>query len=352
MNPSSFHTASTRTQLTPLLAALGLLAAGVVSAGPLYQCQRLESTGLSGSAANALNGRNVILGKNFDGVVKWRKTSAQPLTRYPGTSQVYPSGINNDGVAVATVAVGGFPVSKVAVRWSADGAYAALDQSTADDAYANGINNLGEIAGQLDFGSYTEAGVWSAAGVWHALPTPSGTLYPEAVAINDKGTVIGTASTAQGIEARPVRWKDGQAKQLERLPGQGPSWPSGINDHGQIVGHSGWHAVTWLNGKVHALQGNGSKGSNAVSVNRSGEIVGFLSWWTEPVYWPAYDAAPIGVADLVGAGGCTGPDGEPAVVTELAAINNQGVIAATGEWVDSSGTTVQSAFRLRPVQAE
>jgi uncharacterized membrane protein len=148
-----------------------------------------------------------------------------------------------------------------------------------------------------------------------------------------------------------VRWKDGKAKLLERLPGEGPSRPNAINDLGQIVGESVGNAVTWLNGKVYALPGDGAEGSNAVGVNHAGQIVGFLSY-SKPVFWPSYTAAPIAVADLLGDGGCTGPNGEVATVTELAAINNHGVIAATGEWKDSSGSTVKRAFRLRPVTAQ
>jgi probable HAF family extracellular repeat protein len=342
--------ATARSRLTPVFTALGLLAGGGVAAGPLYTCHRLDATNPYDSQASAINDRSVVLGKNVDGAVKWGKKWTQQLSRYPNTAQVYPSDINHDGIVVGSVTVGGFPLRSVAVRWGADGSPVALPQSTADHAYANGINNLGEIAGQLDFGPYTEAGVWSTAGVWRALPAPAGTVYPSAIAINDKGTVIGVASTISGSDARAVRWKDGQARLLERLPGQGPTWPSAINEAGQIVGHSNWNAVTWLRGKVHALPGDGATGSNAVSVNSRGEIVGFLSWWT-PVYWPSRTAAPMAVADLLGDGSCTGPAGEEAKVTQLAAINNRGVIAATGEWKNSSGFTVQGAFRLQPVEA-
>ncbi len=338
----------------PVLAALGLLATAAANAAPVYKCQRLDSEGLYDSEANAINDRNVVVGRGraINGAVKWDKKTVQPLAQCAGVTGAFPSGINNDGIVVGSAELGGYPIRKRAVRWSADGSCAALDQLTAEDAYANGINNRGEIAGYLDFLSYKEAGVWSATGVWRALPTPSGTKYPEAIAVNANGTVIGTAFATTPFEARPVRWKDGQAKLLERLPGQGPSWPSAINDLGQIVGHSGWNAVTWLNGKVYALPGDGATGSNAVGVNHAGQIVGFLSYFSKPVYWPSYTAAPIAVADLLGDGGCTGPNGEVATVTKLAAINNHGVIAATGEWQDSSGSTVKRAFRLQPVTAQ
>lgn len=331
-------------------AAAGLLATTAANATPVYKCQRLDSEKLSESEAGAINDRNVVVGWAYDGVAKWGKKVDHLLARCPDEIAAVASGINNDGIAVGTVEVAPFPTHKLAVRWSADGSCQVLDRLTADDAFANGINNLGEIAGSL---GYSKAGVWSATGVWHALPTPSGTVYPEAMAINDNGTVVGKAFAANGPGILAIRWKDGRAQRLDALPGMSKdvTVPSAINEHGQIVGSSGGNAVTWLTGKVYALPGDGAPGSSAVGVNRAGQIVGLVSY-TTPVYWPSYTAAPIAVADLLSDGGCTGPNGEVATVTGLAAINNHGVIAATGEWKDSSGSTVNSAFRLQPVTAQ
>jgi uncharacterized membrane protein len=352
---STVTPAFARTRLAPVFAALGLLAAGAAIAAPVYKCQRLDSDNLNGTGgeASAINDRNVVVGWAYDGVVKWNKKADHLLGRCPSETGAVPAGINNDGIVAGTVQVGGFPIHRSAARWNADGSCHVLDQLTADHAYARGINNRGEIAGQLVYVNDDVAGVWSATGEWKALPTPSGTEFPSALAINDSGTVVGFARHADGPGMVAIRWKDGRAKRLPFLPNvsDNSTWASGINEQGQIVGHSGWHAATWFNGEVHALPGDGLEGSNAVSVNRAGQIVGFLSW-TQPVYWPAYTAAPIAVADLLAGGGCTGPHGETATVTALAAINDRGVIAATGEWKDASGSTVQSVFRLQPVQAE
>jgi len=349
MNSATRFSTSTRAQLMPVLAALGLLATTAAGAAPVYKCQRLDSEKLSDSQAGAINDRNVVVGWAYDGVAKWSKKADRLLARCTDEVAAVPSGINNDGIAVGTVEVAPFPTHKQAVRWSADGSCHVLDQLTANNAYANGINNLGEVAGNLD----SEVGVWSATGVWHALPTPSGAVYPDAIAINDSGTVVGKAFAANGPGTLAIRWKDGRAKRLDSLPGMSEdvTVPRAINDGGQIVGHSGWNAVTWLNGKVYALPGDGAEGSSAVGVNRAGQIIGFLSY-SKPVYWSSYTAAPIALADLMDDGGCTGPNGEIATVTELAAINNHGVIAATGEWKDSSGSTVNSAFSLQPVAAQ
>lgn len=73
-----------------------------------------------------------------------------------------------------------------------------------------------------------------------------------AVAINDRGQVIGTSSTASG-RYHAFIWQDGVMTDLGVLPGKSNSKAAAINDRGQVVGDSDDRAFLWQHKRMTDL---------------------------------------------------------------------------------------------------
>lgn len=133
-------------------------------------------------------------------------------------------------------------------------------------------------------------------GVMTALPTLGGN-NDEAFGVNDSGQVVGIAETAtqdptcvppQVLDFDAVIWgpRPGHIQQLPVFPGDSVAAALAINDKGQVVGTSGVcaaptslalgvHAVLWRHGSVIDLGGFGGVMNNAgLAVNNVGQVVG------------------------------------------------------------------------------
>src|SRR5205085_1782379 len=109
----------------------------------------------------------------------------------------------------------------------------------------------------------------------------------EAHAINNKGQIVGLSSGPHGDRA--VTWKQGKIHALP-TPGALSSAAFGINDRGQIVGQAildglGARAVLWQGGEMRVLGTlGGSTTSSAESINEHGQITGSSSTATESLH--------------------------------------------------------------------
>lgn len=123
-----------------------------------------------------------------------------------------------------------------------------------DYTYAYSVNDSGEVVG--DSGDFS-----TSLGV-HAFLWRNGTLTgldglggdSFANEINDKGLIIGVASTSSGA-SYAATWKDGKLTTLPGLSSGGSGDPTLVNEAGQVAGLSAAasgadHAVLWTNGKV------------------------------------------------------------------------------------------------------
>jgi probable HAF family extracellular repeat protein len=118
------------------------------------------------------------------------------------------------------------------------------------DVHPIALNDRGQVI------AWTGTSVDRTSGrsvLWHDGPTTDlGTLggpLTRAAAIDSGGRVVGTSTTAAGLE-RAFLWRDGAIADLGTLPGGRGSGAVAINERGQIVGWSeaadgASHAVLW-----------------------------------------------------------------------------------------------------------
>jgi probable HAF family extracellular repeat protein len=126
-----------------------------------------------------------------------------------------------------------------------------------------------------------------------------GGRWSEAVAINERGQIVGTSATKSG-KPHAFLWENGRMHDLGAF---GPKWRTGataINDQGQVIGFAlhelgseprDWpeHAFLWERGTLRDL-GTGTRSgfgvSEALDINESGQIAGVIV--TDPTTWHAF----------------------------------------------------------------
>lgn len=208
------------------------------------------------------------------GVVQYRLTD---LTVQSGMD--YAFGINNGGQVVGRRPTGeldtyGNPVYH-AVVWS-NGSATDLHPFDVGTSCALGINDAGEVVGQVFIDGLHGQGFLSAGGTMRIFETDTG-----AKGINGAGLVVGGGSVAGG-GMRPLAWQNGQARDLS-IPGGRSAGAIDVNAAGQIVGESETaserHAILWDAGRAYDLNDmatspDGWVLAEATGINAAGQIVG------------------------------------------------------------------------------
>ena len=149
---------------------------------------------------------------------------------------------------------------------------------------ASAINDLGIIAGSMDFtGGYTAALDW--AGKVFNLGTPGPTFnLSQATAINDKGEVVGYAiDSANNNFTAAFFYANGVMANIGSLDNLPYTTATAINREGVVVGYSapgnfsgpGTKAFVYYKGKIFALPTPSNVlGSQAFGINNRDQIVG------------------------------------------------------------------------------
>jgi probable HAF family extracellular repeat protein len=157
------------------------------------------------------------------------------------------------------------------------------------DSQANGINDLGQIAGWSNGNGEPHAMLWSKQGGWQDLGTLPGGYYSQGIAINVYGAVAGFSNAADG-QWHGFLWN--AVAGMQELPFLAGYYDSasanGINNLGQVAGGSGCCAVIWQNNKEHTVQNLGTlpgqSWSTAFGINDLGQVVGWSGFiaflWT------------------------------------------------------------------------
>jgi len=233
------------------------------------------------------------LNKSGEASVNWGNTpwvyKKGKLVKLPTpTGTGAANGINDAGVVAGEV----YNNTWVhAVTWTGKQAPRDLHQmGTGSQAFA--INKAGQVVGL----TYYEEAPFGLATLWEgggqsnlgSLYTGS-TSYSRAVAINDKGWVVGSSAVYQGQEPeRAWLWQSGNLEDLATWPGASvPSRAAAINVRGQIVGfmigEGRRMASLWQHGKAYELNAlidpsDPRYGQDlldyATGINDVGEIIG------------------------------------------------------------------------------
>jgi probable HAF family extracellular repeat protein len=239
--------------------------------------------GNQGAAYGGVNNRGWVAGDaNLPGNQTehgflWRNGMMTDLGTLGGLGSGVPIPVKDDKGLI----VGGAQTSTVDPLGEFWGAAGICENSTGTQC--QGWQNLG-----LAF-------LWQN-GVMTALPTLGGN-NGQAFGVNNRGQVVGIAETAiydascippQVLDFEAVIWgpKVGQIQELPVFPGDSTAAAIAINDRGQVVGTSGIcgvpdslalgvHAVLWQNGSVTDLGSFGGVMNNAaLDINNGGQVVG------------------------------------------------------------------------------
>jgi probable HAF family extracellular repeat protein len=181
--------------------------------------------------------------------------------------------VNDRGVVVGqSEAANGRPH---AVRWERGRVVdlGVLVSGPDEASIARDINNRGDIVGGSDGPDGQRAVLWRD-GQMIDLGTLGG-RGSFAYAINDRGQIVGTSTTATG-QMHGFLWQDGQMRDLGI---QGETLPKDINNSGQVVGWSDfgqegdYFGFLWQAGSLVRLPGASVEGQ-ANAINNGSDVVG------------------------------------------------------------------------------
>jgi probable HAF family extracellular repeat protein len=212
------------------------------------------------------------------------------------------------------------------------------------------------------------------------LGTLPGGGFSEAVAINDRGQIVGESMVKGGIQ-HAFLWQNGKMRDLGTFGGKGSS-ATDINDHGQVVGEAetkaktseggtithgflwqrgkmrdlglfspedinnrgqivgtaytkSWrgHAALWEAGRMRDLGTFGGRSSHAVAINERGQVVG---WWEEKPtkrndFFPVHHGFLWQDGKMRDLGGVEVPS-PGRMSTEPMDINERGQVVGTARW--------------------
>lgn len=182
---------------------------------------------------NAINDAGVVVGSKtpmFSGdrfAFRCEGATCTRLAEAPGTGGYEVQAVNEAGVVVGNR-------DGRALRWDGDGVTVLSENARV----ANGpqaLNERGDVVGvTTDANGVRRATLWPAGGkpVDLGAPGPS-----EAVAVNDRGDVVGWSSADDPDAPRAFLWRAGKLTWLGSLGGA-HSLPVALNDRGVVVGES------------------------------------------------------------------------------------------------------------------
>jgi len=167
-----------------------------------------------------------------------------------------------------------------------------------NNSYATAANNWGQVVGLAENSTHDlgcippqvfdwEAVIWGPKpGEINELPPFSGDAVAGALAVNDRGQVVGGSGicgpVSSAVSLHAVLWRDGSVSDLGNLGGVMNNVASGINNRGEVIGLSDlagdatFHTFLWTEDK--GMQDLGTLPGDILSspqgINYQGEVVG------------------------------------------------------------------------------
>lgn len=256
-----------------------------------YSWQQIRDPGGGSASATALNNLGMVAGTIYfvgDNTRAFTWTSEGGFFRLPlppGITSMNANGINDLGQVVGEMTSGSAYYGYI---WDGQ-TYTIIDLPPMSRMiYVNDINNRGEVVGSLfhrvpPSTYFWDAFVWQD-GAWTFFRplTPAGAAVAEA--INDRGDIVGRANDSQAvyhafriINRASIEW-------LVEPPGYSSSIAYGLNNAGTVVGLVGvsqpLHAdgIVWdANGTVTYSAGTYGRDAKLYGVNGAGTAVGYYA---------------------------------------------------------------------------
>jgi len=143
---------------------------------------------------------------------------------------------------------------------------------------ANGLNNLGQVVGQVNYPNFVYAiGVYTGG----AVQVITGNANPTGHGINDAGQIVGDQSNYQAF-----LYSGGTFTTINPLPGDFETVARGINQAGDVLiyssGTSG-HAAIYSQGALTRVPGSEGLNMQPEGINNSGQVVGYASDSNHPL---------------------------------------------------------------------
>jgi probable HAF family extracellular repeat protein len=215
----------------------------------------LGTFGGSSSYASTINNRGQVIGEADDEAglpvpFIWEAKTGMTKIELPPHYGLTMAGINDSGVVVGTwFAPNGSDFDGVfAFKWTKEDGVIQLDQLPAPSgAEANGINNNGDIVGNIRYYGSSVAVKWTACDTVRlpGLPTSTDTRAQD---INDQGTIVGQGRDQKTGQPTAVAWDPMQ--RISVLPLQATSSVAeDVNNCGDVTGFrttdNGSEAFLW-----------------------------------------------------------------------------------------------------------
>jgi probable HAF family extracellular repeat protein len=205
------------------------------------------------------------------------------------TSNTDPLGENFCGFGTGLICLG--------FQWR-DGTMSPLPTLGGNNSYATAANNRGQVVGLAENSTQDpnciapqvldwEAVIWGPKlGEMHELPPLSGDSIAGAIAINDRGQVVGGSGfcgpVSSAVSVHAVLWQNGSPIDLGNLGGALNNVATGINSRGEVIGFSDLagdateHAFLWTDDDGMQDLGtlSGDVSSSAFGINEEGQVAG------------------------------------------------------------------------------
>jgi uncharacterized membrane protein len=244
-----------------------------------------------GGQATALNDRGDVVGPATSDGFYWHDGHLTTL-RHPTANAVRPSGINDSGQVVGDLLFDDAP-SRV-FEWQ-DGVFTELPTARGASSAAQAVNNRGDVLGEVTGG---RAVLWQ-----HRIPQML-PAFVRAVALNNRGQVLANSVPAADGSQVPYLWQNGRLRNL--LAGTTHTSGTGValNDVGDVLITTTDRPFIWHHGRATDIEVAGYA-VTASFINERGDVAGTVSGADGVVQgfrwragWAVRYQLPAGASDL------------------------------------------------------
>jgi Calx-beta domain len=193
----------------------------------------------------------------------------------------------------------GSPCHPMGFVWSANGTTLLPPDGCVpnycEHSVAAGLNERGDVAGEVQNGTNDHPRIWLDAGGTQDLPIPDGGLYGLAADVNNAGDAIGFGALPSEDHSyfrnHAIYWHDGEAHALPEDDGPtGDLWfGTGISDAstpqmvGYATGSGGTRVVRWTSPgtltELGSFDGCNTNQSPVPAINKAGQVVAGTCLW-------------------------------------------------------------------------